>query len=136
VYVDVGITVFVLVCVDVTVLVHVLVAVRVLVGVGVAGCGIICIASTFAFSTLDTNCITIVPPLGLILLNTLSTAMFCPPAAAYMSKLLNTWLPFIVTLNTLAPALVWNVSANLSVTWYVPAGTLKVYVNDVPYLSV
>jgi hypothetical protein len=112
VLVYVGVNVCVRVCVivhvnvGVAVLVFVTVTVLVLVGVGVAGCGITCIASTFAFSTLATNTISITPLLAFILLNTLSIAMFPPPAAAYMSKLLNTSLPFILTLNTLAPALV------------------------------
>lgn len=104
--VGVPVLVLVIVAVLVIVLVEVLVAVLVLVKVGVAGCGIICSASTFAFSVTAINSITIAPPLGLTLLNTLSIAILPPPAAAYMSKFVNTCVPFILTLNTLAPALV------------------------------
>jgi len=48
--------------------------------------------------------IVIAPPEGAILLNTLSMAMFSPPAAAKISKLVKTWVPAIETLNTLSPA--------------------------------
>ncbi len=72
------------------------------------------------------------PVLGDILLNTSSMALFAPPAEEYRSKLVSTCVPLMDTLNTLFPVAVQYVSAILNVNWYVPAGTLKVYVNGLP----
>jgi len=117
VFVRVAVPVAVRVIVGVIVLVPVAVIVLVLVAVGVAGCGIICIPFIFAFSTLDINSIVICPPVACILLNTLSSALYAP-TSPYMSKLLNTSTPFILTLNTLCPAPVIPeyISANFNVT--------------------
>jgi hypothetical protein len=45
----------------------------------------------------------IVPEVGETLLKILSTAMFAPPAAAYISKFVSTCDPFMLTLNDLCP---------------------------------
>ena len=98
-------------------IVNVEAAVLVLVGVGVAGCGIICIAQTFALSVAaGPKSIVILPPDGAMLLNTLSMAVFAPPAAVSMSKFAITCAPFMDMLKLLEPAAVKYVSANLSVT--------------------
>ena len=81
--------------------VFVLVEVTVDVNVGVEGCVIICIAPTLALTSGEVavvaNVITIWPFTGAILLNTLSSAIFWPPASAKMSKFVSTWVPLIVT---------------------------------------
>src|SRR5207253_2428288 len=48
---------------------------------------------------------TIWPPLSATAVNSLTTALFLPPAAATMSKLLSTWLPLICTLKSRWPVL-------------------------------
>ena len=95
--------------VELAVKVKVLVAVfeKVAVGVAVAGWGIICIEDTMALSTLaGPKVIVMAPPVGAILLNTLSTAMFSPPAVAKISKLVNSVVPLTDTLNSRSPAAV------------------------------
>lgn len=77
------------------------------VAVAVAGCGIICIAITTALSTLaGPKLIVITPPLGAILLNTSSIALFWPPVVVKISKLVSTCVPFTETLKILCPAAV------------------------------
>ena len=97
------------VAVKLRVLVAVKVRVAVEVKVGVTGMGIIWIASTLALSTLaGPNWIVIDPPLGLMLLNTLSSAVLAPTSAK-MSKLVSTCAPLMDTLKTLCPAAVMPV---------------------------
>lgn len=103
----VGMGVFVLVDVKLFVGtgVLVLVEVKVLVKVGVAGMGMTWRASTIAFVSVlvvPVNWIVITPPLGEMLLNTLSSAAL-PPTWAYTSKFDSTLLPLMETLKTLAP---------------------------------
>jgi hypothetical protein len=112
--VKVGVLVLVLVAVAVRVFVGVFVLVgvevetlvKVRVAVGVTGWGMIWIAETLGRSAAPVeNWIVMVPPLGLILLKTLSSAAFSPTSAK-MSKLVKTWVPLMETLNWRCPAMV------------------------------
>jgi len=106
----------------VAVKVGVLVTVKVLVGVlvGDEGWGTICRASTLAFWSglpeAAANWMVILPPEGLMLLNTSSWAISSPPAVALMSKLVSTWVPLMETFCRRWPDESKS-SANFRVAW-------------------
>jgi hypothetical protein len=56
------------------------------------------------FTLAGPSWMTIWPLEGWILLNTLSSATFSPPASVKMSKLVKTWFTLMEKLNTLSPA--------------------------------
>jgi len=65
------------------------------------------IALTKALSALaGPNSMVMTPPVGEMLLNTLSTALFMAPAVAKISKFVRTVAPLIETLKTRLPAAV------------------------------
>jgi hypothetical protein len=64
-----------------------------------------------ALLTTDVNVITYWPLEFAASVNPWMLAMFCPPEAAKMSKLVSTCVPLVVTLNVREPAVVKKVSA-------------------------
>jgi hypothetical protein len=116
--VKLGVNVLVKVGVKVRVKVEVLVGVKegVKVAVGVEP-GTISMASTLGLSALPAlNWMTICPPTGGRVSNTLSTAVRAAPASANISKFTRTGAPLMDTLKTLWPAPEKSVSENLRVT--------------------
>src|SRR5581483_1984767 len=69
---------------------------------------------TWALSFTAANWRVIVPPLGTVTENCETTALYSPPAAAKISKLVSTWVPSMNTLNTRDPAVVQYSSAKCS----------------------
>jgi hypothetical protein len=91
--------------------------VGVLVAVGAPAWGMIWMALILALSTLaGPSWIMICPPTGAMLLNTLSSAIYRPPALAKISKFDNTWEPLMETLKIRLLGPLYQISANFSVT--------------------